>query len=85
MRKNPQWRWTDISNMITAELEQQQAEGRVVTRVSVDAEFYKWSTIFWMVLIAFAIRVSFLLLLRTYRFVRADDYGVGEVNNIAAS
>jgi len=38
-----------------------------------------------MVLIAFAVRVSFLLLLRTYSFERADDYGVGEINNIAAS
>jgi hypothetical protein len=71
--------------MITAELDQQQSQGRVDTRVAADAGFCKWSTIFWMVLIAFAVRVSFLLLLRTYRFERADDYGVGEINNIAAS
>src|ERR1700693_3792304 len=77
---------TDLYNMITAELdEQQQSQGRVDARVSADSPFCKWSTIFWMVLIAFAIRVSFLLLLRTYSFERTDDYGVGEINNIAAS
>jgi len=72
--------------MITAELdEQQQSQGRVETHACVDSPFCKWSTIFWMVLIAFAVRISFLLLLRTYSFERADDYGVGEINNIAAS
>ncbi|MCU1342738.1 MAG: hypothetical protein JWN92_2161 [Candidatus Acidoferrum typicum] len=72
--------------MITANLElEQKSQGRVGTRVSASAGFYKWSTVFWMVLIAFAVRVSLLLLLRTYSFERADDYGVGEINNIAAS
>jgi len=77
---------TDLYTMITAELdEQQQSQGRVETHACVDSPFCKWSTIFWMVLIAFAVRISFLLLLRTYSFERADDYGVGEINNIAAS
>jgi hypothetical protein len=76
---------TDLYQMITAELDEQQSQGRVDKRVSADSPFCKWSTIFWMVLIAFAVRVSFLLLLRTYSFERADDYGVGEINNIAAS
>jgi hypothetical protein len=72
--------------MITAELErEQQSQGHVATGVSADDRFCKWSTIFWMVLIAFAVRVSFLFLLGTYRFDRVDDYGVGEITNIAAS
>jgi len=76
---------TDLYTMITAELDEQQSQGRVETHACADSPFCKWSTIFWMVLIAFAVRVSFLLLLRTYSFERADDYGVGEINNIAAS
>jgi hypothetical protein len=64
--------------------QEQQTPVRVDAPVSADAQYCKWSTIFWMVLIAFAVRVSFLLLLGTYRFDRADDYGVGEINNIAA-
>jgi hypothetical protein len=76
--------------MITAELDKEQQferrrDGRVDAPISADTPFCRWSTIFWMVLIAFAVRVSFLLLLRTYTFERADDYGVGEANNIAAS
>jgi hypothetical protein len=57
---------------------------RVDIPVSADAPYCKWSTIFWMVLIAFAVRVSFLLLLGTYCFDRADDDGVCVINNSAA-
>lgn len=72
--------------MMTVELhEERQSQGRVDTHVSANDQFCKWSTVFWMVLIAFAVRVSFMLLLGTYRFDRADDYGVGEITNIAAS
>jgi hypothetical protein len=57
---------------------------RIDTPVSADAQYCKWSTIFWMVLIDFAVRASLLLLRGTYRFDRADGNVVGEINNIAA-
>jgi hypothetical protein len=72
--------------MITADLEKErESQGLVAPSVSSDVQFCRWSTIFWMVLVAIAVRISFILLLRTYQFGRIDDYGVGEATNIAAS
>src|SRR5438270_7397740 len=44
------------------------------------------STIFWLVLAALAVRVTFMFALHTYRFDRIDDFcGVCETTRIAAS
>ena len=73
-----------VRKMILRLEQEQQTPLRVDTPVFAEAPYCTWSTISWMVLIAFAVRVSFLLLLGTYRFDRADDDGIGEINYIAA-
>lgn len=71
--------------MVTAVLEVQPRE-RVDPPVSAGIRAWRWSTLFWLVLVGFAVRLSFMLLLGTYRFDRIDDYcGFGEVANIARS
>jgi hypothetical protein len=78
--------WADLKNMTTGVLEEQQSRGRVDSPVSPVVRFWKCSTLFWLVLVAFGVRLSFMLLLGTYRFDRVDDVcGIGEITNIAAS
>jgi len=73
--------------MITAVLEEkQQPRGQVASPVSGGVRFWRWPKLFWLVLVAFAVRLSFMLLLRTYRFDRIDDFSsFGEITNIASS
>jgi 4-amino-4-deoxy-L-arabinose transferase-like glycosyltransferase len=79
--------WADLKNMTTVALEEeQQSRAQVESPVSAVVRFWKWSTLFCLVLVAFAVRLSFMLLLGTYRFDRVDDVcGIGEITNIAAS
>src|SRR6201998_1899494 len=69
--------------MVTAVLEVQPRE-RVEPPFSAGTRAWRRSTLFWIVLVCFAVRLSFMLLFGTYRFDRIDDYcGFGEVANIA--
>ncbi len=56
---------------------------------SSSARFGSRSTAFWLVVIAFAVRLAFLFVLRTYQYDRfhpVDDFCIaGETTNIAAS
>src|ERR1700739_4670530 len=71
--------------MVTAVLEVQPRE-RVEPPFSAGTRAWRRSTLFWIVLVCFAVRLSFMLLFGTYRFDRIDDYcGFGEVANIARS
>jgi 4-amino-4-deoxy-L-arabinose transferase-like glycosyltransferase len=70
---------------VIAEVESR-PRGPIVSPSAGGVQFSTWSTIFWMVLVAFAVRVSFLLIFRTYRFDRIDDFCIsGETTNIAQS
>ncbi len=73
--------------MTTALVEtEREPRGSGDSPVSADDEFWRWSTIFWPLVVAFAVRLSFLLLLKTYQFDRIDDNRItGEITNIAAS
>lgn len=54
--------------------------------ISADIQFWSWSTIFWLFLLGFAVRLSFMLILKTYELDRSDDNRItGEITNIAAS
>ena len=65
---------------------EQEFQRRADSPASAGMQFWRWSTIFWLVLVAFAVRLSFLLLLKTYRFDRIDDNRIaGEITNIGAS
>ena len=73
--------------MTMAVLEEElESQGRVGSLDSPGTRFWKWSTIFWLVLAALVLRVSFLVVLKTYRFDRIDDFCIsGETTSIAAS
>jgi 4-amino-4-deoxy-L-arabinose transferase-like glycosyltransferase len=65
---------------------EQESRGHADAPDSTDPRFCRSSTIFWLVLVAFAVRLSFLLLLKTYQYDRIDDNRItGEITNIAAS
>lgn len=45
-----------------------------------------WSTIYWLVIIGFIVRMAFMVFQATYRFEKADDFcNIGETSRIAAS
>ena len=73
--------------MTSAGLEaEQESRERDGTAVTADAQFWNWSAIFWLVLVAFAMRLSFLLVLKTYRLDRIGDNRIaGEITNVALS
>ncbi len=75
---------TDM-NIAVLEAEQE-SRGRAGQPVSTGGQYWNWSTIFWLVLVSFAVRLFFLLFLKTYQFDRIDDNRIaGEITNIAAS
>jgi 4-amino-4-deoxy-L-arabinose transferase-like glycosyltransferase len=73
--------------MTVAVLEEElESRGRAGSPFSAGIQYWRWSTIFSLVLVAFAVRLTFLILLRTYRVDRIDDFCIsGETTNIAAS
>jgi 4-amino-4-deoxy-L-arabinose transferase-like glycosyltransferase len=71
------------SAMLEAEQESRERDDTIVTA---DVQFWSWSTIFWLVVVAFAVRLSFLLVLKTYRLDRIGDNRIaGEITNVAVS
>jgi 4-amino-4-deoxy-L-arabinose transferase-like glycosyltransferase len=46
----------------------------------------KWSTIYWLVVIGFVLRMALMVFQATYRFEKVDDFcNIGETSRIAAS
>src|SRR5271169_435163 len=73
--------------MTPATLEQElQSPGPTDLPVASDPLLGRRSTIFWLVFVAFAVRLALLLVLQTYRPVRMDDFSIAsETTNVAAS
>jgi 4-amino-4-deoxy-L-arabinose transferase-like glycosyltransferase len=66
--------------------EERQSRAPADSSVSSAGPTEKLSAIFWLVLIAFLWRVELLLILKTYRTDRIDDFNIaGETTNIAVS
>src|SRR6266852_1333978 len=73
--------------MTLATLEQElQSRGPIDLPAAPDPLLGRPSTIFWLVLAAFAVRLAFLFVLQTYRPGRMDDYSIpSETTNVAMS
>ena len=73
--------------MTVATLEQElQFRGPADLPAASDLLWGRRSTIFWLVLVAFAVRLAFLFVLQTYRPGRVDDFAIAsETTNVASS
>jgi 4-amino-4-deoxy-L-arabinose transferase-like glycosyltransferase len=73
--------------MTPAALEQElESRGPKDLPAASDPLLVRRSTIFWLVLAAFAVRLAFLLVLQTYRPGQMDDYSIpSETTNVATS
>jgi len=73
--------------MMVATLEQElQSRGPTGLSAAYDPLWERRSTIFWLVLAAFAVRLAFLFFLQTYRPGRVDDFAIAsETTNVASS